>query len=281
MISFDTKGREALVMSEVNFDSKAFTYERTALVQKSASEILLNLLSIQPGENVLDLGCGPGNITKKIAQITDGTVMGVDASRGMIEKAISANQDLPNIKYTVMNAEDLELCDRFNAIVCNSSFQCFQNPEQALRCCFNVLKHEGKIGVQAPATQQYCPNFVSAIEMVQRNPCTQDVFKCFQSPWFFLESKEEYGQFFRNCGFHVLYCEFIDESNHYSVEEVYKIFQSGAENGYLNQSFYTVALNDDYIEAFRGLIKESFKEQSDSSGMIDLKFKRIYLIAKK
>jgi len=281
MISFDTKGREALVMSEVNFDSKAFTYERTALVQKSASEILLNLLSIQPGENVLDLGCGPGNITKKIAQITDGTVMGVDASRGMIEKAISANQDLPNIKYTVMNAEDLELCDRFNAIVCNSSFQWFQNPEQALRCCFNVLKHEGKIGVQAPATQQYCPNFVSAIEMVQRNPCTQDVFKCFQSPWFFLESKEEYGQFFRNCGFHVLYCEFIDESNHYSVEEVYKIFQSGAENGYLNQSFYTVALNDDYIEAFRGLIKESFKEQSDSSGMIDLKFKRIYLIAKK
>jgi len=52
-------------MSEVNFNSKAFTYANNSLVQKSASEILLNLLSIQPGEDVLDLGCGPGHITKK------------------------------------------------------------------------------------------------------------------------------------------------------------------------------------------------------------------------
>jgi ubiquinone/menaquinone biosynthesis C-methylase UbiE len=268
-------------MPEVNFDSKAFTYERTALVQKSASEILLNLLSIQPGEDVLDLGCGPGNITKKIAQITDGTVMGVDASHGMIERAISSNQDLPGIKYAAMSAEDLELPDRFDVIFCNSSFQWFQKPEQALNRCFNVLEQGGRIGIQAPATQQYCPNFVSAIEKVQMNPYTKDVFKYFKSPWFFLESKEEYERLFTSCGFHAIHCEFIDELNRYSIEQVYRIFQSGAENGYLNQSFYTVALTDDYINAFRELIKESLKEQSDSTGMIDLKFKRIYLVAKK
>jgi len=268
-------------MSEVNFDSKALTYEGTALVQKSASEILLNLLSIQPGEDVLDLGCGPGNITRKIAQITDGTVMGVDDSRGMIEQAICSNQDLPNIKYAVMSAEDLELPDRYDAIFCNSCFQWFKKPKQALNRCFNALKHGGRIGVQAPATQQYCPNFVSAVEKVQMNPNTKDIFKCFNSPWLFFESKEEYKQLFGNCGLDAIHYEFIDETNHYSIEQVYGIFQAGAENGYLNQSFYTVALTDDYINAFRELIKESFKEQSDSSGMIDLKFKRIYLVAKK
>jgi cyclopropane fatty-acyl-phospholipid synthase-like methyltransferase len=52
-------------MPEVNFNSKAFTYANSSLVQKSASEILLNLLSIQPGEDILDLGCGPSHITKK------------------------------------------------------------------------------------------------------------------------------------------------------------------------------------------------------------------------
>jgi trans-aconitate methyltransferase len=62
---------------------------------------------------------------------------------------------------------------------------------------------------------------------------------------------------------------------------VYKVYQSGAENGYLNQSFYTVTLTDDYITNFRELIKEAFKEQADDSGMINLKFKRIYIIAKK
>ena len=268
-------------MAEVNFNSKALTYENNALVQKSASEILLDLLSIQPGEDVLDLGCGPGNITKKIAQITEGTVMGVDVSQGMIEQAISSNQDLPNLRYSVMNAEDLEVPSKFDVIVCNSSFQWFQKPGQALNRCFNALKHGGRIGVQAPATQLHCPNFAAAIENIRVNPYTQDVFKCFKSPWFLLESKEEYERFFRSCGFHVINSEFVDESNRFSVDQVYKIYQSGAENGYLNQSFYTIALTDDYINTFRELVKESFKEQSDNSGMIDLKFKRIYLIAKK
>ena len=56
-------------MSEVNFNSKAFTYADNALVQKSASEVLLNLLSIQPEEGVLDIGCGPGHITKKLHKL--------------------------------------------------------------------------------------------------------------------------------------------------------------------------------------------------------------------
>jgi hypothetical protein len=60
---------------------------------------------------------------------------------------------------------------------------------------------------------------------------------------------------------------------------VYKIFQSGAENGYLNQSFYPVPLTDDYVEAFRKLVKESIKEQADESGIVNLKFTRVYLVA--
>ena len=47
-------------MSEVNFNSKAFTYAKNSLVQKSASEVLLKLVSVQLGEDILDLGRGPG-----------------------------------------------------------------------------------------------------------------------------------------------------------------------------------------------------------------------------
>lgn len=268
-------------MSEVNFSSKAFTYSKNSLVQKSASEILLNLLSIQSGEDVLDLGCGPGHITKKIAQTTEGTVMGIDISQGMIEQAVSSSQGLPNLTYYVMDAENFDLPVKFNVIVCNSTFQWFQKPERALTCCFNALKQGGRIGVQAPATQRYSPNFVAAIEKVRTYPDTQEVFKKFKSPWLFLESRKEYEQLFRHCGFDVIYSELRNESNLFSVEEVYKIYQSGAENGYLNQSFYTVSLTDDYVNFFRELVKEAFKEQADDSGMIDLKFKRIYLTAKK
>lgn len=103
-------------MSEVNFSSKAFTYSKNSLVQKSASEILLNLLSIQLGEDVLDLGCGPSHITKKIAQTTEGTVMGIDISQGMIEQAVSSIQGLSNLTYYVMDAENFDLPVNFNVI---------------------------------------------------------------------------------------------------------------------------------------------------------------------
>lgn len=268
-------------MTDVNFNSKAFTYANNALVQKSASEILLNLLSIQKGEDVLDLGCEPGHITKKIAQITEGTVMGIDISQGMIEQAISSNKELSNLRYSVMDAENLELPINFDVIVCNSSFQWFKRQEQVLIHCFNALKQGGRIGVQAPATQLYSPNFVAAIEKIHMHPNTREVFKHFKSPWFFLESKEEYEQLFRSCGFDIIFSELRDESNPFSIEQAYKVYQSGAENGYLNQSVYTVPLTDEYINAFRELVKEAFKEQADNSGMIDLKFKRIYIIAKK
>lgn len=208
-------------------------------------------------------------------------MIGIDISESMIEQAVSSSKGFPNLTYYVMDAENLELPVNFDVVVCNSTFQWFQKPEKALIRCFNVLRQGGRIGIQAPATQLYSPNFVAAIEEINKHPDTREIFKNFKSPWFFPESKEEYEQLFRNCGFDVIYSELRDESNLFSVEEAYRIFQSGAENGYLNQYFYTVTLTDDYTNSFRELVKEAFKEQSNESGMIDLKFKRIYLIAKK
>lgn len=59
-------------MLDINFNSKAAFYEKNALVQKSASETLLGMMSIQGDEDVLDLGCGSGSITRKIALLTRG-----------------------------------------------------------------------------------------------------------------------------------------------------------------------------------------------------------------
>lgn len=62
-------------MGNIDFGNKANSYERNALVQKSASQVLLNVLSIQDGEAILDLGCGPGSITRNIALLTRGDVV--------------------------------------------------------------------------------------------------------------------------------------------------------------------------------------------------------------
>lgn len=82
-------------------------------------------------------------------------------------------------------------------------------------------------------------------------------------------------------GFQVLHCELEQEITRCTPDSVYKVFQSGAENGYLNQAFYPVKLSETYVETFRSLVKEVTAEQANPDGMVELKFTRIYLVAGK
>ena len=74
-------------MNPSDFTKISKNYEETSIVQKGASEILFELLKIQPYEDVLDIGCGPGHLTQKIKEITNGIIMGIDPSEGMIKQA--------------------------------------------------------------------------------------------------------------------------------------------------------------------------------------------------
>ena len=53
---------------------------------------VLDLLEPQPGERILDLGCGTGHLTNEIAAAvgTEGTVVGIDSSEAMIDEARAA-----------------------------------------------------------------------------------------------------------------------------------------------------------------------------------------------
>ncbi|MFZ5596548.1 MAG: methyltransferase domain-containing protein [Bacillota bacterium] len=269
------------IMKGIDFSSKASFYEENALVQKAASEVLLNLVSIKENEDVLDLGCGSGGVTRKIALLTRGVVVGADLAVGMINEAVRSGNNQGNVSYLVRDAEKLGFTEKFDVIYCNSAFQWFPDPKKVLQQCFAALKPGGRMGIQAPATSMYCPNFVTAVERVKANPLTRGIFNFFKSPWMFLDTAEEYRDLFEGCGFQVTHCRLSEESSRYTPEQAYNIYKSGAENGYLNQAYYSVQLTNEYIDTFRLLVKESIKEQTDQSGMVDLKFVRIYLVAEK
>lgn len=268
-------------MTPINFSAKASDYDRNSLVQKAAFADLLKLLSIQGHEDVLDLGCGTGVTAGKIARITGGRVVGVDISPGMIEEAVANHKDLPNISFCVLNADEMDYSGQFDVIYCNSAFQWFLQPQNVLNRCWKALKAGGRIGIQAPATRIYCPNFLAAVGKVHDHPETAAIFGCFQSPWFFCETEEEYVQLFESCGLRVDYCEIKKDIKYYSADQTYQVFQSGAENGYLNQDYYSVPITFAYIETFRRLVRETFREQLNESGVVELQFVRVYLTARK
>jgi trans-aconitate 2-methyltransferase len=183
-----------------NFSEISKQYEKDSVIQKSASEVLFELLSIESNHDVLDLGCGTGHISKLIRDKTNGRVVGVDPSKGMIEKAREKFSNY-NISFHVSSAEEIDFKDEFDIIFCNSAFQWFTNPKNALSSCFNSLKTNGKMAIQAPAKVNYCPNFIKAIEDVKNHKSTQKIFKFFSQPWLFRNTAEEYAELFKNVGF--------------------------------------------------------------------------------
>jgi len=201
-------------MRRIDFSKIAANYEEYSLVQKSAADTLLKFLEIGSGDDVLDLGCGAGNLTGKIREITDGKVTGIDPSKGMIREAIENNRDF-DISFEIKSAEEMDYKDCFDVIFCNSVFQWFKYPQKVVENCYTALHKGGRIGIQAPAKKVYSPNFIKAIEKVKEDPGTKDIFTHFKEPWFFLETAGGYSELFRKCGFTVVLSKIENISIHF------------------------------------------------------------------
>ena len=64
----------------------------------------------------------------------------------------------------------------------------------------------------------------------------------------------------------------------HTPEEVFNIFSSAAVAGYLNQDFYDIEIETDYIDALKEVVKDSFVQQANNEGEVILVFNRIFLV---
>jgi ubiquinone/menaquinone biosynthesis C-methylase UbiE len=263
-----------------SFESIAHRYEQDSLVQKAASATLFDLLQIGPREDVLDLGCGTGQLTCRIGEMTDGRVVGVDPSRQMIAEA-AAKHGEGRVRFVVGEAEGLAACAELDVVFCNSAFQWFQDGRLAIAACYRALRPGGRMGIQAPATSSYSPNFLVALEQVARDPATGPVLAHFRAPWFFLESAQAYAALFETAGFKVPFARIQTSCTKHAPDEVMRIFESGAAAGYLAPASYAEPPPPGYAEALRAIVQASFRAQAGADGAVDLVFNRIYLVAMK
>jgi ubiquinone/menaquinone biosynthesis C-methylase UbiE len=260
------------------FSEIARRYEQDSVVQKNAADPLFSLLAIGGGDDVLDLGCGAGNLTQKIREFTTGKVVGVDPSEGMLREA-DAKYGGPAMDFRLADAESLEYREAFDVIFCNSAFQWIREPRRALDNCFAALRKGGRMGIQAPARREYSPNFIAALRAVAEDPRTGPIFSGFRPPWLLLGSAEDYRALFREAGFAVPFARIEEVWMRRTPDQVFSIFGSGAAAGYLNGEYYRNPLEQCYCETFNSLLLDAFRRQAGGEGLVDLAFHRIYLLA--
>lgn len=262
-----------------NFNRISSRYDRTSVIQLSASEMLVKLLAPRRGERILDVGCGSGKITAVLAKIAGAKhVIGIDPSPGMID---AARKTYPGIEFRVQAAADMVYEDAFDAVFCNSAFQWFPGPAEAVKRFYAALKRGGRAGIQAPATAAYCPEFIRAVEAVASDPDAGKTFAHFRSPWCFLETAEDYAAMFEGAGFAVTHAAIDEVPMTYIAAKAYEVFASGAIAGYLGAGCYDVPIGEDYAARFESLVRGSFAKLADAEGSVTLHFRRIYLTAEK
>lgn len=266
-------------MSNQDFGEISKRYKETSTIQNSAADILLALLDVKNNENILDVGCGTGNLTKKLYDRSHSYVVGIDPSAEMINESIKNYGN--EILFQIGSAEDISFKNTFDVIFCNSTFQWVKDVQKSIENFYCALKSQGRVGIQAPAKKEYCSNFIQAINAVKNHKKLGQIFKKFKSPWLFLNTAAEYTQLFHNQGFKVPFSEIQTIETIHSPQEVYKIFASGAIAGYLNKAYYECEINNEYINEFQNIIKEEFARQAKHDDKIKLVFNRIFLIATK
>ena len=112
-------------------------------------------LALESTAHVLDVGCGPGSLVRKLAREA-AFAYGCDADRGMIEQAqkLAAEEGLRNVEFRVGALPDLPYTpDRFDAVTATNVIFLQRNPQAAVCGMARVCKPGGLVAMLNPSPQ--------------------------------------------------------------------------------------------------------------------------------
>src|ERR1700729_775307 len=112
-------------------------------------EVLRRACAVQPGEQVLDLGCGLGQTTCEAARLARaGSALGVDISAPAIERAreLARTQGVPNVTFSCADAQVHRFPqERFDLAMSRFGTMFFQDPGAAFANVGRALRPAGRL----------------------------------------------------------------------------------------------------------------------------------------
>ncbi len=259
-------------MSVYDFDGEK--YKAASRHQKEWGERLIGELDLKGDEEVLDLGCGDGILSREIANLLpDGRVVGIDSSAGMMATAQSLAMDRLTFKLEDINSLNYDA--EFDVIFSNAALHWVADHERLLGNCYRALKSGGTLRFSFGG-EGNCRNFLAVVRDLMREEPFYELFRDFIWPWY-MPGVEEYQRILERSPFADYRVELENADRWFaSVEELV---------GWIEQPSlvpFISALEGDKRELFRDLaVQRMLDRTADSDGRYFETFRRITILARK
>lgn len=130
---------------------------------------LLRLVKRREGLRVIDLGCGTGELTRRLADaLPSSDVVGLDSSPEMLAKA--APHARPGMRYELGTIE--AVVGEWDVIISNAALHWVDNHQALIPRLFALLRPGGQLVVQVPSNYDH-PTHRLIVELASAEPFAQ------------------------------------------------------------------------------------------------------------
>lgn len=196
------KIEEMLAMGAVSDQTdlwNANLYDNNHSFVSNYGDSLIKMLSPSKKERILDLGCGTGDLAKRLYD-QGVQVVGIDKSNNMITQAL---EKYPEIPFFVQDATDLSYVNEFDAVFSNATLHWVKPPKQALHGIYNSLKKGGRFVAEFGGKG----NVQTIIDEINQQ-LGRDI-NATEFPWYY-PSIAEYSSLMEEVGFQVTFAQHYD-----------------------------------------------------------------------
>lgn len=176
-------------------------YDRDFAFVAAYGAELLDWLEAEPGETVVDLGCGTGDLTARIVE-TGARVIGLDSDPAMVEAARERLGETAEVR--VADAHDFTVDEPVDAVVSNAALHWMPAPVEVLGCVSDALRIGGRFVAEMGATGNVA-TVIGAVDQATREAGLPER----RWPWFF-PSPAQYAAILEDAGLEVRQLDFYD-----------------------------------------------------------------------
>lgn len=235
-------------------------------VSKYGEEVI-GLLDPKKGEEILDVGCGTGDLAELVRE-KGAQVTGIDSSAEMIE---AAKQKFPLIDFHVQSVTGFSFDKKFDAVFSNAALHWILEKEKAVQQMYNCLKPNGRL-VAEMGGKGNVANIINALKnALDKNGFTENSKT---QTWYF-PSLSEYASLLEQNGFRVIF------ATHFDRETLLKE-ETGVKNWLrMFATSYLEGIENDKIQNILEDAEQQLRKTNYRDGKWYADYKRLRIVAVK